>query len=337
MKKIVTAGRWFLQVIDSLESSNVNCESLCSQVSINYQQMKADDGRINIDLAFDFWQALSDQLNDSEIGLKLAKNVNVSGFKALGFSLLTSDTLLDACQRLVRYQKIMGDAGHVSLEPHDDHYSFVIELVGNKRSAPHHPIDASFASLLNIMSWILRSQVTPVWVHLKRLPPENTACYEEVFNCLPKFLQIRNEIAFSKATLQAPLLSADKSLAHLHDKITEQDLQSLSADGLSCKVREIIIRKLPQGEVKLEDILAYFSIGKRTFQRKLKEEGYTFFQLVDESRKNTAKEYVNNTQLSFEEIAFLLGFTEHANFSRAFKRWYGCTPGQYRNQGGDII
>lgn len=332
MAKILTAGRWFLQVISALEASNIDCQSLCLKVGIEYSKLKEVDGRIDIDLAFEFWQALSEQCQDEQIGLKLAKNIDVAGFKALGFSLLTSDTVKEAIERLVRYQKIMGDAGLLTLESHPNHYSLVVNLRGNRRVAPHQPIDATFTSLLNIIGWILKKPIIPQKVYLKRTAPNDATDYEMAFHCLPEFSQPRNEILFSINTLEASLPNADRSLARVHDQATEQELQAIMAGGLSDKVRKIVLRKLSSGEVKLEDILPYLPLAKRTLQRQLKEEGYTFFQLVDEIRKNKAKEYVANTMLSFEEVAFLLGFSEHANFSRAFKRWFNCTPGQYRNQ-----
>ena len=329
MAKLVTAGRWFLQVVNSLEAVGLDSKALCHSSGFEYGFLKENDGHIDIDLAFTFWQLLAEKTSNPEIGLTLASKIKLGGFKALGFSLMASDTIKDAMGRLVRYQKLMGDAGDIILESHNDHYNLVIELTGNQRAAPHQPIDASFAFLLHIIRWVLNSDVLPQALYLKRAAPAVTQAYEDTFGCTPVFASERNAIVFSKDVFEAPLPTADKTLAHMHDQVSDEDLQLIMADGLVKKVRKIIIRKLSAGEIKLEDILEYVSFGKRTFQRKLKAEGYTFFQLVDQTRKNTAKEYVGNTQLSFEEIAFLLGFREHANFSRAFKRWLSCTPGQY--------
>mgnify|MGYP001942270440 FL=1 len=330
MAKLVTAGRWFLQVVNSVQEMGLDCEDLCHSSGFDYSFLKENDGRIDADQAFDFWDNLAEKTNNPEIGLTLASKIKLGGFKALGFSLMASDTMKEAMERLVRFQKIMGDGGNITLEPHDDHYSLVVELTGNKRDVPHQPIDASFAFLLHIIRWILSSDVQPLMVYLKRAVPDSTQPHEEAFGCIPEFASQRDAIVFDKATFEAPLPTADKSLARMHDKVTDEELQSISQDDLVKKVRKLITRKLSAGEVKLEDLLEYFPWGKRTFQRKLKLEGYTFFQLVDETRKTSAHQYVVHTPMSFEEITFLLGFTEHGNFSRAFKRWYGCTPGQYR-------
>lgn len=330
MAKLITAGRWFLQVVNSVQAMGLDCDEMCRSSGFEYSFLKGNDGRIDADLAFTFWQKLAEETNNPEIGLILASKIKLGGFKALGFSLMASDTIKEAMERLVRFQKIMGDGGNFELESHHDHYSLVINLTGNKIAVPHQPIDASFAFLLHIIRWILSSDVLPKAVYLKRTVPNVTQAYEDTFGCIPEFASQRNAIVFDKAIFEAPLATADKSLARMHDKVSDEDLQFISQDDLVEKVRKLITRKLSAGEVKLEDVLEYFPWGKRTFQRKLKQEGVTFFQLVDETRKTSAHQYVANTPMSFEEITFLLGFTEHGNFSRAFKRWYDCTPGQYR-------
>jgi len=330
MAKLITAGRWFLQVVNSVQTMGLDCEELCQSSGFEYSFLKENDGRIDADLAFTFWQKLAEKTNNPEIGLTLASNIKLGGFKAFGFSLMASDTMKEAMERLVRFQKIMGDGGNITLKSHDEHYSLDINLIGNQLDVPHQPIDATFAFLLNITRWILSSDVQPQGVYLKRKAPTTHQAYEKAFGCVPVFASERNAIVFDKAVFEAPLPTADKSLARMHDKVSDEELQSINQDDLVKKVRKLITRKLSAGEVKLEDVLEYFPWGKRTFQRKLKLEGYTFFQLVDETRKNTAHQYVTQTAMNFEEITFLLGFTEHGNFSRAFKRWYGCTPGQYR-------
>ena len=332
MAKNITAGRWFLQVINSLEASGHDCQLLCEQVGIDYCFLKNNDGRINIDLAFNFWEALANQSNDPLIGLSLVKNMNIGAFKALGFSLLASETLKEAMERLVRYQKIMGDARGMSLHRGEGCYSIEIALTGNERSAPHHPIDASFAFLLSQFRWLLNRDLRPQSVLLMRSAPPDSKAYEQAFHCMPKFLQQKNAIVLSQEDLESRLPTADKALASMQEKILSHDLAQLHENDLTESVRKLIINKLPSGDVKLEDILPYFSMQKRTFQRKLKQQGYTFFQLVDEIRMDKAKQYIIQPGMAFEEVAFLLGFSEHANFSRAFKRWFNCTPGQYRSQ-----
>jgi len=336
MTKLVTAGRWFLQIVRSIEASGIDCQALCKEAGIDYATLEDNDGRIDMDLASKFWVAVTNKTNNPEIGLELATDVRIGGLKALGYSLLSSDTVKDALQRLVRYQQIMGESGNFHFEQDHDNYVLCIELMGNMQPVPHQAIDAGFASIFHYVGWILHKKVVPIAVQLQRSSPKSVKPYERVFNCIPVFEQDRNAIVFDKATVESQLPTADKALAELHDEIVDRDLAALSTDRLSQQVRALIIKKISGGDIILEEVLTHFSLGKRTFQRKLKEEGYTFLQLVDETRKSMAKKYVEEGTMTFEEVAFLLGFTEHGNFSRAFKRWYDCTPGQYRTKYGAV-
>jgi len=330
MSKLLTAGRWFIQIVRSIESSGVDCQALCKEAGIDYAMLEHADGRVDMDMASKFWIAVTNHTNNPDIGLELAPNIRVGGLKALGYSFLASETVKDALLRLVRYQEIMGDSGNIQFEQEHENYVLSIDLIGNKQPVPYQAIDAGFASMFHYVGWMLHKKVVPIAVQLQRAAPNSVKSYEKAFNCIPEFEQDRNAIILTKDIVESQFPTADKTLAELHDEIVDRDLAALSGNRLSQQVRALIIKKISGGEIILEEVLTHFSLGKRTFQRKLKEEGYTFLQLVDDTRKTMAKKYVEEGTMTFEEVAFLLGFTEHGNFSRAFRRWYSCTPGQFR-------
>lgn len=91
------------------------------------------------------------------------------------------------------------------------------------------------------------------------------------------------------------------------------------------------IDRLPSGRVDEDDIAASINMSRRSLQRKLKQQGISFSGLLDSSRRELGLQYVRDSRHSLNEIAYLLGFSEPGNFSRAFKRWYRKSPSQYRH------
>jgi AraC-like DNA-binding protein len=96
------------------------------------------------------------------------------------------------------------------------------------------------------------------------------------------------------------------------------------------RVRSKLIERLPSGRVDEGDIAASINLSQRSLQRKLQQQGVSFTGLLDSSRRELGLQYVRDSQYSLNEVAYLLGFSEPGNFSRAFKRWYGKPPSQYR-------
>jgi AraC-like DNA-binding protein len=91
-----------------------------------------------------------------------------------------------------------------------------------------------------------------------------------------------------------------------------------------------IVEHLPDGPPNQKQIAATMNVSNRTLQRKLRDEGTSFIDLLQDARLNLAKKYLSQPQRSIVEIAYLLGFSEPSTFSRAFKRWTGSAPAEFR-------
>ena len=135
--------------------------------------------------------------------------------------------------------------------------------------------------------------------------PLATRGFEEFFDAPVEFSQTENALWMDASMVLEPLATANPELVRVNNRIVTNYLAQI-------------------------EIAAMLNVSQRSLQRKLKEQGISFTQLVENTRRELGLQYVRDPQHSFNEIAFLLGFTEPANFSRAFKRWYGKTPTEYR-------
>jgi AraC-like DNA-binding protein len=130
--------------------------------------------------------------------------------------------------------------------------------------------------------------------------------------------------------LEAPLQGAIPAVVESTSRIADQYLATLDSNTVAHRVRSELIQMLPGGDVDQEKIAARLYRSASTLQRQLGAEGLTYREVLDETRRELAEAYLHEGSHSQSQIAFLLGFADQANFSRAFKRWTGVTPGRYR-------
>jgi AraC-like DNA-binding protein len=100
----------------------------------------------------------------------------------------------------------------------------------------------------------------------------------------------------------------------------------------SYRAREVIVRRLPVGEPRRDEVAGELCMSERTLQRRLEAEATSFIALLDGTRRELAEQYLGRLQLSLAQAAYLLGFADQSSFFRACKRWFDLSPGQYRSQ-----
>ena len=129
-----------------------------------------------------------------------------------------------------------------------------------------------------------------------------------------------------------PLPAANPKLAELHERYAGEYLRRFDHAQTSYRAREVIIRRLPDGEPRRDEIAGELNMSERTFQRRLEGEATSFGQLLDRTRRELAEQYLGRLHLSLAQAAYLLGFADQRSFFRACKRWFDRSPGQVRSQ-----
>ena len=115
-------------------------------------------------------------------------------------------------------------------------------------------------------------------------------------------------------------------------QIVADYLARLDNDSFPDRVRARLVEVLPSGEVEAELLARGLNLSLRTLQRRLAKAGTSYSELLDEARRELALRYIGEHRLSIKETTYVLGFSEPANFTRAFRRWTGFSPTQYRQQ-----
>src|SRR5262249_1973599 len=173
--------------------------------------------------------------------------------------------------------------------------------------------------------WHLR----PLALELRFPPPDDPRPYQEAFKCPLRFNAPANALLFARADVIAPLPTAHPVLAQVHERLASEHLHRVRPPT-SSRARDAIIRRFPEGDPLRTEIADPLEMSARTLHRRLEEEGTSFLQLLDETRRELAQQYLAQTDLPLADVAYLLGFGDRGSFFRASKRWFGTSPRHYR-------
>jgi AraC-like DNA-binding protein len=277
------------------------------------------------------WDLSKAASGDEAIGLKTGWYAKPVQFYAFGYSWLASSTLLDAMQRLTRYHQLLSTVSEeVSIAELDDSYALTVVFPDKSRSPSKDGIDCGMTALLALCDIVAEKEIRPLRVQLTCPPTVHPGAYREAFRAPVQFNAEMGTMYFDKQTLRAALPHSAPDIAKATDKIAELYIESLDPSKVSSQVRQLLISLLPSGNTDQELVSSRLNRGTSTLQRQLQAEGTNYRDVLESTRRSLAKNYLVDKQHSQAQIAYLLGFSNQSNFSRAFKRWTLMSPKQYQ-------
>lgn len=325
-----TSSSWALAIVQALELGGVDCRSLFQELGLDFAALNDPDARFAQDQMTRLWQRAVAISANPAIGLNMAQVVRPGSFHVVGYALMSSRNLHEGFARLVRYQRIIAEGADLSFRPLGPGSALILSIHGDQLAPTRQSAEASLAYLLAFCRWVSGGPCSPLEVCLQGAAPSDLEPYRQVFQAPLRFNCTHDALIFAQRDLLAPLPSANAALAQLHDRFAGEYLARFSESRVTHQARQVVCRLLPQGEPRREAVAQALCLSPRTLQRRLQAEGTSFQQLLDDTRRELVVQYLAQVHLTLLEIAYLLGFADPSNFFRAFRRWFACTPGEYR-------
>lgn len=281
------------------------------------------------------WRTASEVAGDPCIGLHAGERVHPRAVNVFGYLMLSSATVGDGIHRVARYQGVLTGKPWIAIE---DEPAGVRIQVGIEHEDPGiHAIHAEYVAglLLQVMSWVSERAIEPVETRFTHAARGELAEYRRALRGPVRFGADRNELILEPGVLEIPSQHANARFANLHEKFASQLLTRQQDSSLAACVRRELAERLEAGPPDRSSVARHLALSERSLQRRLREEGTSFRSVLDEWRRDLAREKLQRHDLPIAEVAYLIGFAEVSSFTRAVRRWFGCTPGQLRTQPGD--
>jgi AraC-like DNA-binding protein len=239
------------------------------------------------------------------------------------------ETLADYLDCYVKYYRLITTNDFLSADVEGDVYVLRATPQPEMRLIPIR-VDGFAALTVRTIRIALQAHFSPLSVALARPRPAGLeAEYESVFGCPVEFDAEFTTIRIAESDLALKLPSANPEMTRLYEKLTIDYLDKIDRGDFPGRVYKELVRLLPTGVSGKEQVAQALNMSTRTLYNKLEGAGTTFREVLDDTRRNLAEGYIRQG-LPIYEIAYLIGFSDTANFSRAFKKWTGMSPMEFR-------
>lgn len=330
MSERTTSASWASGIVKALELEGLDCPAMFRQLGLDFAALEDPDARFAQDDMTRLWLLAVELSGNQAIGLNMSRVVRPASFHVVGYALMSSRTLAEGFERLVRYQRIIAESSDLSFTLGPQGYALTLTVHGDHLPPTRHSAEASLACALSLCSWLSGRPVQPRRVLIQGPPPADIEPYRQAFRAPLLFGAPHDALLLERADMEAPLPTANEAMAILHDRFAGEYLARFSESRVTHRVRQTLCRLLPQGEPMRDTVAKALHLSPRTLQRRLQEEGTSFQALLDVTRRELAEQYLAQPGMTLLEAAYLLGFADPSNFYRAFRRWFGVTPGEYR-------
>jgi AraC-like DNA-binding protein len=266
---------------------------------------------------------------ESAIGLHIGLHTRATLYGNLGFALMSAPTIRDAIDLSLRYGPIITTALSVRLRVERREAALIVDEHADFGSARDIVLVSTLVALWNVSRSLTGRELTTSTAEFA-LPEPVYSAKLGMSGLRMRFDRPVHRLAFDARSLDLPYTMPDPVSLKLAREHCQQELDALGLNaGLPARVRALIAK--PGGGFRgLEEVAATLKRSARTLKRQLSAQGVTFSQLRERELSERAMELLGSADLSLSEIAMRLGYSNVANFERAFQRWTDSTPAEQR-------
>jgi AraC-like DNA-binding protein len=272
-----------------------------------------------------------DQSLGPGFSVRVGQQMEIEDYGVLGLSWRTCSKAGEIFERSERYFMLLSNTYVFKVEKARE-VSKIHLFREEYRRGVELSNEATFSATVVVLKAMTDVDIMPVEVSFKHDPPADLKSYRQAFDCPILFRQPQCYISYRTADLEIRTAKADESInKFLVERVAEETKGiDVSPSKIVLDVEELIKNALPSGIPSLEKVSAHIGLSNRTLTRRLAENGTTFRGLIKKVQAEISKDLLLNTSSNVGEIAFQLGFSEQSAFNRAFKRWTGQSPVEFR-------
>lgn len=319
-----TAASFYVKcLLSACENCGLNSLRLMALSNLAKEPLEDPEARFNLGDLKLLWRNIENQSQDCRIGLKIGENMPAGHWGLIEMLALHSTTLEEAFQFALKYWRLVTDTGNeFKLEQSKD--SIKLSFVSVYYDFPLAN-EADMAYLLKQIKLLLGSNIEPIEIQLTHSLHDGLceSDYRPYFHAPTQFNQPCNSIMLPIEVLKRPIAGSNSHLKLVIDNIASQQLKALSE---SITISDKVATYIHNGLNSLDAVANALNMSERTLQRRLKSEGESFKDILEQYRKNKTHQLLQDGTYTLQQISFLLGYKDERGFYDAVRRWFDTSP-----------
>ncbi len=316
--------------LQSVSARNLNTETLLATVGLHPSLLEVPQARVSAKVYGALWRAIALALDDEFFGQD-SRRMKAGSFAMLCHAAVACKTLAHALDRSLRFYALILDDIFASVERDGTEAKLVLHerMAGASQRVFAHEL--LLMLLYGVSCWLVGRRIPILRAEFSYAEPAHSAEYKLMYSADLRFTQPHTLIAFDVGYLDLPVVQDERSIKDFLRSAPENILLKYkNGSSLAARVRRRL-RQCSPGEVPgFDELAGELRMTPATLRRRLREEGASYQSIKDQLRRDLAIGYLSHSSRSVMDIALELGFSERSAFHRAFRKWTGASPGEFR-------
>lgn len=320
-----------LILLEAAKRGGLSTELLLQECDIDVSLLNKPDVRLDKKSFIHLMLAVMRHTEDEFMGFGSGRVSKPGTFSMMAHAVINCASLEKAIRRGAKFYELFDYAITSKLFVAEDEASLMFVARDNVVFRPQI-VEAVVFLTLRFLSWLIGQQIVPKRINLD-FESLDDGEYSAQFPCQVHYQQERCEIILDSRYMSMPLvqnqLSLSKFLKSSLEELMDGDIENAS---LNAQIRSIISKEFGNNFPDFSVVCEKLAMTPQTLRRRLKDENTSYQEIKDTIRKDASIYYLSKPELTIDEIALLMGFSEASSFHRAFKKWTGKTPSAYRQE-----
>ncbi len=318
------------QLFRYLEALKVDSDAFLRSLGYDPAPFRSPDARIPVETYLRIQDMAADYTADPCFGLHMGEYAEAGSWSILGYVMMNCKTLGEASEKAGRYSRIIGNMIETKTEIGLGKVKVIFDTPPNVPAQSRHCYESTLSSSVRMMRILTGRDVSPLEVTFIYPEPRRRDEYERVFRCPVHFGRRQTSMSLAWDLGNIPIPLAYPALLARFEQFAQDAMADIARQNEHTRaVTRLILSRLDDDGLSIDKVARAMAVSVRTLQNRLASEGAVFSDLHRDIRHRMARQYLRD-RYSVEQITYLLGFSEPSAFSKAFKKWSGMTPREYR-------
>jgi AraC-like DNA-binding protein len=317
--------------LQSVRDRRLDADALLRQVGLSPALLQSPQARISAKHYGALWRLVAQTLDDEFFGQD-TRRMKAGSFAMMCHALLGCKTLSHALERSLRFYALILDDISGSLERRGAEARLELH---DRSAAPRREFAHEVLLMLlhGVCCWLVGRRIPIQRAQFAYPEPPYGAEYRTMYSSNLEFRAPRTAIVFDASYLDLPIVQNERTVKEFLRIAPENILVKYkNGSSLGARIRRRLRQSLPGELPEFEALAGEMNMTPATLRRRLHEDGTSFQAIKDQLRRDLAISHLSHSKRSTMDIGLELGFSERSAFHRAFKKWTGASPGEFRRR-----